>query len=59
MFQQLADLDAKEGILLMAAMAIGRGAAGASAGIFYGGWRPVAMHFGLRAPTTVLPNYVL
>jgi hypothetical protein len=34
MLQQLADLGAKEGILLMAAMAIGRGAAGASAGIF-------------------------
>src|SRR5215813_3604496 len=53
MLQELADLGAKEGMLLdgggSSSMAIGKGAAGVSAGILYGGWRPVATHFGVRA----------
>jgi hypothetical protein len=53
MLQELADLGAKEGMLLdggsSSAMAIGKGATGVSAGILYGGWRPVATHFGVRA----------
>jgi hypothetical protein len=53
MLQELADLGAKEGMLLdggsSSSMAIGKGAAGISAGILYGGWRPVATHFGVRA----------
>ena len=53
MLQELADLGAKEGMLLdggsSSSMAIGKGAAGVSAGILYGGRRPVATHFGVRA----------
>jgi hypothetical protein len=51
--QELADLGAQEGMLLdgggSSSMAIGKGATGISAGILYGGWRPVATHFGVRA----------
>ena len=53
MLQELADLGAKDGMLLdgggSSAMALGKGAAGVSAGVLYGGWRPVATHFGIRA----------
>ena len=53
MLQELADLGAKEGMLLdgggSSSMAIGKGAAGVSAGVLYGGWRPVATFFGVRA----------
>ena len=52
MFQELADLGAKDGMLLdgggSSAMAIGKDAAGVSAGVLYGGWRPVATYFGVR-----------
>ena len=51
--QELADLGAKDGILLdgggSSSIAIGKGAAGVSAGVLYGGWRPVATFFGVRA----------
>jgi Phosphodiester glycosidase len=53
LLQDLADLGAKEGMLLdggdSSSMAIGEGAAGLAAGVLYGGWRPVATHFGVRA----------
>jgi hypothetical protein len=53
MLQKLADLGAKDGMLLdggdSSSMAIGKGAAGVSAGVLYGGWRPVATYFGVRA----------
>jgi hypothetical protein len=53
MLQELADLGAKEGMLLdggwSSSMAIGKGATGISAGVLYGGWRPVATFFGVRA----------
>ena len=53
MLEELADLGAKEGMLLdgggSSSMAIGKGAAGVSAGVLYGGWRPVATFFGVRA----------
>ena len=53
MFQTLADLGAKDGMLLdggnSSSMAIGTGASGVSAGAVYGGWRPVATQFGVRA----------
>jgi hypothetical protein len=53
LLQDLADLGAKEGMLLdggdSSSMAIGKGAAGVAAGVLYGGWRPVATHFGVRA----------
>jgi hypothetical protein len=53
MLQELADLGAKDGMLLdggdSSAMAIGKGAARVSAGVLYGGWRPVATFFGVRA----------
>jgi len=53
MLQKLADLGAKDGMLLdggdSSSMAIGKGARGVSAGTVYGGWRPVATHFGVRA----------
>src|SRR5262249_47929314 len=43
----------KDGKLLdgggSSSMAIGKDAAGVSAGVLYGGWRPVATHFGERA----------
>ena len=53
MLAKLADLGAKDGMLLdgggSSAMAIGKGAAGISAGAVYGGWRPVATYFGVKA----------
>jgi hypothetical protein len=53
LLQKLADLGAKDGMLLdggdSSSMAIGKGARGVSAGAVYGGWRPVATHFGVRA----------
>ena len=53
MLQKLADLGAKDGMLLdggrSSSMAIGKDARGVSAGIVYGGWQPVATHFGVRA----------
>ena len=53
MLEELADLGAKEGMLLdgggSSSMAIGKGATGVSAGVLYGGWRPVATFFGVRA----------
>ena len=52
-WQELANLGAKDGMLLdgggSSSMAIGKDAAGVSAGVLYGGWRPVATHFGVRA----------
>ena len=52
MFQTLADLGAKDGMLLdggsSASMAIGTGAKVVSPGTVYG-WRPVATQFGVRA----------
>ena len=51
--QELANLGAKDGMLLdgggSSSMAIGKDAAGVSAGVLYRGWRPVATHFGVRA----------
>jgi len=51
--QNLAELGAKDGILLdggsSSAMAIGREASGIFPGVIYGGWRPVATYFGVRA----------
>ena len=53
MFQTLADLGAKDGMLLdggdSSSMAIGKGASVVSPGAVYGGWRPVATQFGVRA----------
>lgn len=53
MLQELADLGAKDGMLLdggdSSSMAIGKGARGVSAGVLQGGWRPVATQFGVRA----------
>ena len=53
MLAKLADLGAKDGMLLdgggSSAMAIGKGAARISAGAVYGGWRPVATYFGVKA----------
>jgi hypothetical protein len=52
MFQTLANLGARDGMLLdggnSSSMAIGTGASVVS-GAVYGGWRPVATHFGVRA----------
>jgi hypothetical protein len=51
--QKLADLGAKDGMLLdgggSSSMALGKDAAGVPAGVLYGGWRPVATYFGVRA----------
>jgi hypothetical protein len=51
--QNLAKLGAKDGMLLdggrSSSMAIGKEAARVSAGVVYGGWQPVATHFGVRA----------
>jgi phosphodiester glycosidase len=51
--QKLAALGACDGMLLdgggSSAMAIGEGAKGVRAGGVYGGWRPVATYFGVRA----------
>jgi hypothetical protein len=53
LLQELAELGAKDGMLVdgggSSSMAVGKGAAGVSTGILYGGWRPVATHFGVRA----------
>jgi len=53
MLQKLAALGAKDGMLLdggsSSAMAIGQQAVGISPGVIYGGWRPVATYFGVRA----------
>ena len=53
LLQELADLGAKDGMLLdgggSSSMAVGKGAAGISAGVLYGGWRPVATFFGIKA----------
>jgi len=50
---KLADLGAQEGMLLdggrSSSLAIGEGAKGVRATTVYGGWRPVATHFGVRA----------
>jgi hypothetical protein len=58
--QKLADLGGKDGMLLdggsSSTMAIGKGAAGVRAGVVYGGWRPVATHFGVRARATARQN---
>src|SRR5215813_1696861 len=52
MFQTLADLGARDGMLLdggsSSSMAIGTGASVVSSGVVYG-WRPVATQFGVRA----------
>jgi Phosphodiester glycosidase len=51
--QELAGVGAKDGMLLdgggSSSMAIGEDAVGVSAGVVYGGWRPVATYFGVRA----------
>jgi hypothetical protein len=51
--ETLADLGVDEGILLdgggSSAIAIGEGARGVSGGVLFGGWRPVATHFGVKA----------
>ena len=53
LLQKLAGLGAKDGMLLdgggSTSMAIGQGAVGLAPGVLYGGWRPVATHFGVRA----------
>ena len=53
MFQTLANLGAKDGMLLdggsSSSMAIGKDASGVSAGTVYGGLHPVATQFGVRA----------
>jgi hypothetical protein len=55
LLKKLADLGAKDGMLLdggdSSSMAIGKGARGASAGVVYGGWQPVATQFGVRGHT--------
>jgi hypothetical protein len=52
-FQTLANLGAKDGMLLdggdSSSMVIGTGAKVVSPGAVYGGWRPVATQFGVRA----------
>jgi hypothetical protein len=52
-FQSLADLGAKDGMLLdggnSSSLAIGEGASHGLAGAVFGAWRPVANHFGVRA----------
>ena len=53
MFEKLADLGAKDGMLLdggaSSSIAIGQGATEVPPGTTYGYWRPVATHFGVRA----------
>ena len=53
MFEKLADLGAKDGMLLdggaSSSIAIGQGATEVPSGTTYGYWRPVATHFGVRA----------
>ena len=52
-FQTLANLGARDGMLLdggnSSSMAIGTGASVVSPGAVFGGWRPVATQFGVRA----------
>jgi exopolysaccharide biosynthesis protein len=53
--ERIAELGATDGILLdggsSSAMAIGgKPQGGVTAGVVYGGWRPVASYFGIRAP---------
>jgi Phosphodiester glycosidase len=51
--EQLAKLGARNGMLLdggaSSALAIGEGARGLTSGTLFGGWRPVATFFGIRA----------
>jgi hypothetical protein len=51
--QKLADLGAEDGMLLdggsSSSIVIGQGAHGVRPGVLYGGWSPVATHFGVRA----------
>jgi len=53
MLQKLADLGAKEGLLLdggrSSSMAIGAGATGITPGTLHGGWRATATYIGVRA----------
>jgi hypothetical protein len=60
MLQKLAALGAKEGMLLdgggSTTMSLGAGARQISVGALYGGWRPVATHFGVRARTLASRN---
>ena len=53
LLMRLADLGAKDGMLLdgggSSSMAVGQGAEGVPRGILYGGARPVATYFGVRA----------
>jgi Phosphodiester glycosidase len=53
LLEKLADLGAKEGMLLdgggSSSMAIGKDAEGIPPGLLYGGRRPVATYFGIRA----------
>jgi len=60
MLQKLADIGAKDGMLLdgggSSSMALGKDAAGVPAGVLYGGWRPVATYFGVRATPLRAPK---
>jgi hypothetical protein len=51
--QRLADLGAKDGMLLdgggSSSMALGKQSAGSGSLALFGGWRPVATQFGVRA----------
>jgi Phosphodiester glycosidase len=53
LLEKLAGLGAKDGMSLdggtSSSMAIGEGAAGVQPGVLWGGWRPVATFFGVRA----------
>jgi hypothetical protein len=53
LLEKLAILGAKDGMLLdgggSSSMAVGQDALGVRAGTVYGGWRPVATYFGVRA----------
>jgi hypothetical protein len=54
MAQKLAEKGAKHALMLdggtSSMMAIGRNAQGVPPGVVWGGWRPVATYFGIRAP---------
>ena len=60
LLQKLADLGAKEGMLLdgggSSSMAIGKHAEGIPPGVLYGGGRAVATHFGIRAQRLRAPR---
>jgi Phosphodiester glycosidase len=60
MLQKLADLGAKDGMLLdgggSSSIALGKDAAGVPAGVLYGGWRPVATCFGVKAKPLRAPK---